>query len=203
VPVAARTLGISERAVRKRIAAGTLRAEPSDRSYRVWLPEGAAPPGPGPGRTTGPNQGPEHRPEHGSEPIEATFRTTGASMAVSPAAYAQLEAIRDRWLAPLVETITEQAQQIGRLEAERDTAEAMVDEQRRRAERAEREREDLRRRAGALKAERDRLLAEAARNDPPGAPAGTYGADDLGDVWDNPRSLWRRVWQALTWRGEG
>ncbi len=38
VPLAARALGISERAVRKRIAAGTLRAEPFGRSYRVWLP---------------------------------------------------------------------------------------------------------------------------------------------------------------------
>ena len=197
MPVAARTPGISERAVRKRIAAGTLRAEPSDRSYRVWLPEGAAPPGPGSGRTTGPNQGPEHRPEHGSEPIEVSFRTTGASVAVSPAAYAQLEAIRDRWLAPLVETITEQAQQIGRLEAERDTAEAMVDEQRRRAERAEREREELRRQAATLAAERDQLRAEAAQIAPRAAPAGTSEAEDVGDVW-GPQPLWRRVWQAIS-----
>ncbi len=38
VAEAARVLGISERAVRKRITAGTLRASPVGRSYDVWLP---------------------------------------------------------------------------------------------------------------------------------------------------------------------
>ena len=195
VPVAARTLGISERAVRKRIAAGTLRAEPFGRSYRVWLPEDAAPPGPEPGPAPGPGQGPEH----GPEPIEAEYRARAVT--VSPSAYAQIEAIRDQWLAPLVAQITEQAQQIGRLEAERDTAEQMVEEQRRRAERTEREREDLRRRAEALEAERDELRAEVTRSAPPAAPAGTYEAEDAGDVWEDPQPLWRRLWRAI--RGEG
>jgi excisionase family DNA binding protein len=181
VPRAARLLGISERAVRKRIAAGTLRAEPFGRSYRIWLPEDAPPPGP----------------EPGPEPIEATFRPTGASVAVSPAAYAQLEAIRDRWLAPLVETIAEQAQQIGRLDAERDVAEQMVHEQRRRAERAEREREQLRRQAEALEAERDRLLAEAVHSASPAAPAGTSGAIGAGEGWEDPEPLWRRLWRSI------
>ena len=45
VAEAARVLGISERAVRKRITAGTLRASPVGRSYDVWLP---ALHGPGP-----------------------------------------------------------------------------------------------------------------------------------------------------------
>ena len=46
--------------------------------------------------------------------------------AVSPAARAQLEAIRDEWLAPLVAQIREQAERIGRLEAERDALAAQV-----------------------------------------------------------------------------
>ena len=38
---------------------------------------------------------------------------------VNPNARAQLEAIRDEWLAPLVAQITTQAERIGQLEAER------------------------------------------------------------------------------------
>ena len=41
-----------------------------------------------------------------------------------PATHAPLAAIRDEWLAPLVERIAEQAETIGRLEAERDAARA-------------------------------------------------------------------------------
>ena len=73
IPLAARTLGISERAVRKRIAAGTLAAEPFGRSYKVWLPSEVPEPGP---VLTGASSGP-HGPgaEPGPEPIEARFRT--------------------------------------------------------------------------------------------------------------------------------
>ena len=96
MPVAAQALGISERAVRKRIAAGPLRAEPFGRSYRVWLPEDAPPPGPEPGPAAGPEPGPtpglDQGPERGPEPIEAQFRARAVT--VSPAAYTQLEAIR-------------------------------------------------------------------------------------------------------------
>ena len=189
MPVAARALGISERAVRKRIAAGTLRAEPFGRSYRVWLPE-APPPGPEPGPAAGPDPGPE--------PIEAQFRARAVT--VSPAGYAQLEAIRDQWLAPLVAQITEQAERIGRLESERDIAEQLADEQRRRAERAERDREELRRQAEALQVERDRLLAEATQSAPPAAPASTRETIGTDETWEDPEPLWRRVWRAI--RGE-
>ena len=62
VPEAARALGISERAVRKRITAGTLRATPRGRSFDVYLPgpvPGATgPEGPEQDRSTG-GQGPE------------------------------------------------------------------------------------------------------------------------------------------------
>jgi hypothetical protein len=58
VPDAARLLGISERAVRKRITAGTLVGFLSGRSYVVELPDPTAPvPEPGPARSgTGPEQ---------------------------------------------------------------------------------------------------------------------------------------------------
>src|SRR5690349_11240522 len=46
---------------------------------------------------------------------------------VNANARAQLEAIRDEWLAPLVAQIAEQAERIGRLEAERDAAQARAD----------------------------------------------------------------------------
>ncbi len=49
VPAAAQALGISERAVRKRIHAGTLRAQPFGRSFMVWLSDDALGPGPEPG----------------------------------------------------------------------------------------------------------------------------------------------------------
>ncbi len=53
--------------------------------------------------------------------------TSGHASAISPAARSQLEAIRDEWLAPLVERIQGQAERIGRLEAERDHLQAEVD----------------------------------------------------------------------------
>ena len=48
----------------------------------------------------------------------------------------QLEAIRDEWLAPLVAQISEQAETLGRVTAERDQAQHERDELRRRAHRA-------------------------------------------------------------------
>ena len=178
VPVAARALGISERAVRKRIAAGTLRAEPFGRSYRVWLPEEVPPPGPEPGPARGP--------EHGPEPIEAQFRARAVT--VSPAAYAQLEAIRDQWLAPLVAQITEQAERIGRLEAERDAARAAESEARRWAE--------------IVGMERDQLRAAIAQDASHAAPGDTSEAQghehDVGHL--RPLGRLQRLWRVI--RGE-
>ena len=89
-----------------------------------------------------------------------TDRPTNGAPAVSEAARRQLEAIRDEWLAPLVAQIREQAEEIGRLRAER---EAVTEER----DRLWHEREDDRRLAGQLvnllKAERDELRAEVGR----------------------------------------
>ncbi len=53
--------------------------------------------------------------------------TSGHAVAISPAARSHLEAIRDEWLAPLVDRVQSQAERIGRLEAERDAALAEVE----------------------------------------------------------------------------
>ncbi len=162
---AARVLGISERAVRKRIQVGTLKASPVGRSYDVWLPalHGPGPeqdrptsgPGPVPAEpSTGPtdpardaSSGPSGP---GPEPIEAAFRSSSGAV-VSDAARLQLAAIRDEWLAPLVERIgaleRENGDLTGQLVARADVL-AAKDETiaalRRRAEAAEGERDALR-----------------------------------------------------------
>ena len=123
------------------------------------------------------------------------------AVTVSPAAYAQIEAIRDQWLAPLVAQITEQAETIGQLRAERDVAEQLAADATRRAEAAEHEQEELRRLAEDLQARHDALRSSAVYTDPPVAPARTGGADNAGDVWEDPQPLWRRVWRAI--RGKG
>jgi hypothetical protein len=48
-------------------------------------------------------------------------------VAVAPAALAQLDAIRDQWLQPLVDQLKDQAEEIGRLKAERDAAAKAAD----------------------------------------------------------------------------
>ena len=67
--------------------------------------------------------------------IDAATDTDTPTVAVSPTAMAQLEVIRDQWLAPLVARIEELSHDNGRLQAERN----------------------------ALAADRDRLAEEVAR----------------------------------------
>lgn len=55
-----------------------------------------------------------------------TRQDTTIAVAVNANARAQLEAIRDEWLQPLVETISQQAERIGRLEAERESVGAQL-----------------------------------------------------------------------------
>ncbi len=92
---------------------------------------------------------------------------------MNPNARAQLEAVRDEWLAPLVAQITAQAERIGRLEAERDVAEAA-----RLA--AERERDEL----------RERL--DAALTTPGATEAPTVLIVEA-DGHTHPPPLWRRL----------
>ncbi len=103
VPEAARALGISERAVRKRIDAGTLEAEKDGRSWSVFLPTltGAA------------------RPAVPAAPVTVVAEPgtgTGPEPASPPAAHAVPEAVPPSVdLAPLAELIERQASEIQRL----------------------------------------------------------------------------------------
>lgn len=108
VPQVARLLGLSERAVRKRIDAGTLRAERAGRQW--WIPLEAVP---------------------GSEPCgteeEPERHLNGATEGPSlDQARRQLEAIRDERLMPLVRRNGELERRVGRLEAENDELRARL-----------------------------------------------------------------------------
>ncbi len=93
------------------------------------------------------------------ETVDATPDRTAIATATR-----QLEAIRDEWLAPLVAQISEQAETLGRVTAERDQAQHERDELRRRAHRANTqqeisilEREQIVAEREALRAARDTL----------------------------------------------
>ena len=118
------------------------------------------------------------------EPPNATRDRTGqdtrqdatGAVAVNANARAQLEAIRDEWLRPLVETISQQAERIGHLEATGAAKEETLAELRRRAEEAE--------------AERDRLLAAQAASVAPGAPGARTPDNPSGAA---SAGFWARV----------
>jgi hypothetical protein len=117
---AAATLGISEGAVRKRIERGQLVGRKVAGQWQIIL------------NATDESQTTRHdaTDQPTRQGLSHTTRrdtTTGAHdasqlPAVAPAAMAQLEAIRDEWLQPLIDQLKDQAEEIGRLKAERDTA---------------------------------------------------------------------------------
>ncbi len=117
-----------------------------------------------------------------------TRQDATAAVVVNANARAQLAAIRDEWLQPLVETISQQAERIGRLEAERESVGAQL------AAKDETIAE-LRRRAEQAEAERDRLMAAQAVPDAPGTPEAPTpdnpsGASSQG-LWARVRRWWR------------
>ncbi len=105
----------------------------------------------------------------------ATATATDTLVLVNPNARAQLEAIRDEWLAPLVAQITSQAVQIGYLEAERD-------ELRRRVEVAE------------------LALSTIVDRDKTTAPAPPSGTTTPTEVPATPVGVW--WWLRQRWWGE-
>ena len=206
VPAAAQALGISERAVRKRIHAGTLRAAPFGRSFMVWLPEDAPPAGPEPG----PALGPEHGPEPGPEPIEARFtsatpaeveraieRTAGRYVADFAALYDRIAAeVGQLYEAQLVakdETIATQRELVAHQAEILAEARDRLDDLRRRAEAAEAELSAIRL---AHERERDELRAQASPAPPSEAPTILVMAE--ASTSDKPvQSLWQRLRRAL------
>jgi hypothetical protein len=104
----------------------------------------------------------------------ATDTDMATPVIVNPTARAQLEAIRDEWLAPLVAQITTQAERIGHLEAERDALQ-------RRVEAAE----------TAVSRQHDGAGQERA-SDSPGTPEPpTVAQHDAPGVWGRLLRRWR------------
>jgi len=100
-------------------------------------------------------------------------------VAVNVNARAQLEAIRDEWLQPLVNTIAAQAERIGRLEQERDSQTETIAALRRRAEAAE----------AALAA----ASAAPTPPAPPSAEAARPASEDAPLAPGGAGGLWARV----------
>jgi hypothetical protein len=189
--VAAAMAGVSPRTIRRWIQRGYLPATQSAEGYLVSpadLASARAAAGPGHGHVRGHG--------HRTAVTDADTATSAPPVVVS-AASAQLAAIRDEWLAPLVDRIAELERQAGRLEAERDAAARLVEAERQRADMAERLLVATRRQAEQLQAERDR--PQVAQDAPPATRAAPGGADTpdtatgAGDVLGPLRRLWRAI----------
>ena len=162
---AARIAGVSARTIRRWIQRGILPATTTPNGHLVAVADLA-------GVRAGAGQ--RSRPRGHMATGAATATDMATPVAVNSTAQAQLEAIRDQWLAPLVAQITTQAETIGRLEAERD---------------------DLRRRVEAAEAEvsrrRDSMAQESAP-DSPGTPEPPIVAQyHAPRVWGRLRRWWR------------
>ncbi len=164
VSEAARLLGISEGAVRKRIERGQLRAAKFKNQWQITigtddLAETAL-------------RDATRRDETGHDTTDTTDatrqdETDRTSSTVAPAAVAQLEAIRDQWLQPLVDRIGALEREAGRLQAERDAALAEV----------------------------ERL--KAAHDAPVAAPEPQHGAQPVETAPDTSLSWWASWWRRL------
>jgi hypothetical protein len=159
VESAGNVAGIPARTLRSWVRAGKLPATEGQRGKLVRLGDvlaiaEATGRSPATGRQTAGNAGkPATSADH---PAGNAADVAEDNLAVSPAARAQLEAIRDEWLAPLVARNEELARELGRVEAERD---------------------ELRRRVADLEAER-RQDAPVSRQDRPGATEASSPTDE-------------------------
>jgi excisionase family DNA binding protein len=166
---AADVLGVNERTIRRWIDQGHLAAVKIRGSYRiapdeierarlVILGEGSAQ-----------VVDVEHRTEPDRPDDSDTIGTPGrarpaaAAADITPAARAQLAAIRDEFVAPLVEQIREQAEEIGRLKAERDALWSRLEQ------------------------------IEAEQDAPVAAKEGAGRAETTATAPDAPRSWWTRL----------
>jgi excisionase family DNA binding protein len=193
VQEAAARLGVSEKTIRRRIKSGALPAFqlPTSQGYewRVQVDDAAAHLDGAPVHAAGHGQEPGQRrvqvdtpaAQHADpQPIEADYRTS--AVVVSPAASAQLTAIMDTWVTPLVDRIAELERDRGRLEAE-------LTEARRWAEIVGMERDQLR----AAMGQDARDAARAGTGEAQASDTTTGAGDALGPL--------RRLWRALRARG--
>ncbi len=113
---AARWAGVSPRTIRRWIQRGVLPATVTPDGYLIAAGDlgGAAA---GAGQRSRPRG--HAVTDADADAVTTAATATDALVTVNPTARAQLEAIRDEWLAPLVAQITAQAERIGQLEAER------------------------------------------------------------------------------------
>ena len=177
VPQVARILGLSERAVRKRIEAGTLDGvRQGEGPWRVALVLGAAPVGGTGGGTAGGT---------GAVSAASVAEPVEASPQVTPAAIERAVLRTSAQYMGDLRTVLAEVGQVyaGQLAAQRET----IAELRRRAEAAETERE-------ALRDELGRLRGAPAMAVPPGAAVMPAAA--AGDV-PSAAGLWQRLRRLL------
>jgi excisionase family DNA binding protein len=160
---AARIAGVSARTIRRWIQRGILPAIPTQDGYLIAAADLA-------GVQTGAGQRSRSR----GHAATGTDADTDTLVTVNPNARAQLEAIRDEWLAPLVAQITTQAERIGHLEAERD-------ELQRRVEAAE----------VALSRQHDAAGQEHAPTGPGTSEPSLVARHDAPGMWGRVRRWWR------------
>ena len=176
VEVAARLTGVPARTLRRWVAAGKVPVVAGDRGSLVRLENVRAiaamtgRPAATAGHQAATPSAAGHMTGHAAadadEVLDDDPLTVAAHVAVSPAASAQLAAIRDEWLRPLVERIEAQAQEIGRLRAEGEAAERRASEADARAAESER-----RRRIAAEQADQLVMLPEERVGEGPRVPS--------------------------------
>jgi len=197
VPEAARHLGISERAVRKRIVANTLVAEREGVGpWRVRVDTAAAPRG---GTTSGPGavpDGPGGGP--GTEPIEAAYRVAGeaaAEIALVPLAtmVEELRGLADQ-LAELARRNEGLALEVGTLRERQVGHEGQLAAKDAALAAHAATIAELRRRAEVAEVERECLMAVQAAPDALGATEGEGGDNSSGI---SSAGFWARVRRVL------
>jgi len=190
---AGRLVGVSARTIRRWIQRGILQAVATDDGQRVVpadLPTAKSAAG---GHGHGHGRG--HR-----RAVVDTVTDTDMDMdmdttvsvstpaTVSPAAVAQLEAIRDQWLRPLMDRNEDLARENGRLAAERDAA---ARERDRAQEQLDADRSLADQLVDLLQAERDAALAEVARlSEIPSTPAAPVTVSNASPA-ATPAPWWR------------
>jgi len=167
--VVAVRLGISRNAVLQRIKRGTLSGQKVDGVWWVVLDDRCS------------DRAPDRSTSRTTE--QPTDRATAQRITSSGTARSQLEAIRDEWLAPLVAQISDQAETIGRVTAERDQARIQ-------AEMVTLEREQIQAERDALQARLSTLEAAHAESPTQPSSAPQTATDDATDTpwWQ----FWRR-----------